>query len=565
MIEIQEKIVNDIDNEIINENIFRSFLIEKYENNEIIMKEGSYQNIQLFSIKNSVNNNSIINFADIEYELKELYNLNNETRLMVFLAEIRKEGYNFPIIEYKIYDLDTRKKLNLSLASKTTINIGYHFEIEKGEEHKYNPFDKYYSDPCLQAISKDGFNMIINDRIDEFLNNNYSLCEKNCKYKGYNSETGIIECECSLKDKFRNLSEILNDDNLLYSELKKYNQNTNFYVISCYKLLFNKNAILKNIGNYIVIFLFIAFLITYFIFIIKGYDKMNNILKKMVNAKFYYLSNKDNNRPINDQIKRVGYSDIYFSKDNLTKFGQSSLFKKLEPEIKKILEKTNQEINWLSYDIAKDIDNRKFFQYYFYLIQRNNLVLYSFTNLLDYNLRLIKIYLFILSIEIFIVINTIFFNDTTLHKIYINKGNINFKENYLKIFYSFIISNIIILGMKYLISIESYIIQIKEVTKKAKVYKAYITIIKKTFKRYLIFAVINILFILFSWIYLSCFFFVYKNSQIYLIINTIICFIFSLVYPFGYCFIPTIIRFIALGDKNNDKNWLYKISQYLQF
>ena len=407
--------------------------------------------------------------------------------------------------------------------------------------------------------------MIINDRINEFLNNNYSLCEKNCRYKGYNSQAEIIICECNLKKKFRNLSDVLNDDDLLYSNIKKYNRKTNFYLLSCYKSLYNNDIIIENIGNYVSIFLFISFIISCIIFIIKGYDAIIYNFNKIVSARFYYLENQQNNTPINKPMRRIGDKDLYFSKDTDSKFGLSSSYKQLEPEIKQILEKTNQEINWLSYRVAINKDNRNFCQYYFYLVRRNNLVLFTFTNILDYNLRSIKVYLFIFSIEIFIVINTIFFNDSTIHKIYINKGNIKFKENYIKIFCSFIISNIIILGLKYLVSIESDIIQIKHMKNIKEVYKIYVKKIKKTFKKYLIFTIINIFFIPFSMIYLPCFFYVYKNSQIYLIINTSICFIFSFLFPFVYCFIPTILRFIALEDKNSEKNWLYKISQFLQF
>ena len=197
-----------------------------------------------------------------------------------------------------------------------------------------------------------------------------------------------------------------------------------------------------------------------------------------------------------------------------------------------------------------------------YLVQRKNLILFSFTNSTDYNLKIIKIYLFFYSILIFFVINTLFFNDSLIHNLYVNKGNINFKENYLRILGAIIISNVIIFGTQYLLLIESDIIKIKQVTKKEIINKLYTKIIKNIVKRYIIFAVINIILIILSWLYLSCFFVVYKNDQIYLIINLFIGFIFTLIYPFVFCFIPTIIRFISLSDKNRER--MYKVSQILQ-
>ena len=116
--------------------------------------------------------------------------------------------------------------------------------------------------------------------------------------------------------------------------------------------------------------------------------------------------------------------------------------------------------------------------------------------------------------------------------------------------------------MKFLVLTESDIIKIKQETKKETINKLYMKTIKKIYKRYAIFAVINIILILISWLYLSCFFVVYKKDQIYLIINTIISFICSLLYPFVFCFIPSILRFISLSNKN--RILMYKLSQFLQ-
>ena len=53
---------------------------------------------------------------------------------------------------------------------------------------------------------------------------------------------------------------------------------------------------------------------------------------------------------------------------------------------------------------------------------RNNLLLFSFFIKDDYNSQIIKICLFFFSFALYFAINTLFFNDSTMHKIYENEG-----------------------------------------------------------------------------------------------------------------------------------------------
>ena len=64
------------------------------------------------------------------------------------------------------------------------------------------------------------------------------------------------------------------------------------------------------------------------------------------------------------------------------------------------------------------------------------------------------------------------------------------------------------------------------------------------------------------WFYLACFCAVYKNTQIYLIKDTLISFGTSMIYPFGLYFFPVIFRMNALKRKNKD--CMYNFSKILQ-
>ena len=45
---------------------------------------------------------------------------------------------------------------------------------------KHNPKSGYYNDICYKATSENNTDITLNDRRDEFINNNMSICEKNC-------------------------------------------------------------------------------------------------------------------------------------------------------------------------------------------------------------------------------------------------------------------------------------------------------------------------------------------------------------------------------------------------
>ena len=82
--------------------------------------------------------------------------------------------------------------------------------------------------------------------------------------------------------------------------------------------------------------------------------------------------------------------------------------------------------------------------------------------------------------------------------------------------------------------------------------------------KFILFFILGFIFILFFWYYLSIFGVIYKNSQLYLIKDTLISFGLSLLYPFGIYLLPGIFRIYALASKENKRKYLYKFSKLLQ-
>ena len=81
--------------------------------------------------------------------------------------------------------------------------------------------------------------------------------------------------------------------------------------------------------------------------------------------------------------------------------------------------------------------------------------------------------------------------------------------------------------------------------------------------RNIIYFIMSILILTFFWYYLSGFCAVYQNSQFHVIKNTLISFIFGLIYPLIINLFPCIIRKISLNS--NNKECMYKIGIIIHF
>jgi hypothetical protein len=216
------------------------------------------------------------------------------------------------------------------------------------------------------------------------------------------------------------------------------------------------------------------------------------------------------------------------------------------------------EINILMYKEAIKIDRRTYFEYYISLLKRKQILIFTFFIKNDYNSRCIKISLFLFYFSLFFTVNALFFDDDTMHKIYIDKGKYDFIYRIPFIIYSTLISSVINSFVKFLSLSENNIIEIKNNIGDYILIKKYIKI------KIILFYVLNFLLLLFFWYYISCFCAIYKNTQMHLIKDTLISFGLSLLYPIGLCFLPGIFRLPSLRASKQDKECIYKISNFIQ-
>ena len=130
--------------------------------------------------------------------------------------------------------------------------------------------------------------------------------------------------------------------------------------------------------------------------------------------------------------------------------------------LKKIMNYNNDEKNELSYELDLIYDKRNYCQYYCSLLRLKHGLIFSFCYCEDYNSKIIKIDLFFVEFTINYTINALFFNDETMHKIYINKGAFDLENQIPLTIYSFLISMVLDIPLTFLALSNDNIIELKQ-------------------------------------------------------------------------------------------------------
>ena len=229
---------------------------------------------------------------------------------------------------------------------------------------------------------------------------------------------------------------------------------------------------------------------------------------------------------------------------------------------KKLYVRTDNELNDLSYEEALKYDRRTYLKFYFSLLQSNHLIFFSFSSKFDFNLRIIKMYLFFFDFTTFFFVNALFFTDETMGKINNDEGAFNFIYNLPQIIYSSIISAFINIIIKLLAITEESFINYRNIEKREEILKVGKKL-KRNFEiKFIIFFIIDFIFLGCFWIYLSCFSAVYHNTQIHLIKDTLISYATSFLSPFIIYLLSGLFRIPSL--KNKKRKFLFVISKILQ-
>jgi len=287
---------------------------------------------------------------------------------------------------------------------------------------------------------------------------------------------------------------------------------------------------------------------------------------------FKKSKNLNKNIQINaSTIKKINV--INLNNNNTIQQGKSLIIKKINAmteekiirKCKNIMAFNYSEINNLSYKLALKYDQRSYCEYYLSLLKTKHILICVFFNNRDYNSRIIKLDLFFISFAISYAVNALFFNDETIEKIFEDKGMFNFIYHIPQILYSCLISAVLNAILKLFALSEDSVIEFKQDknTKNAK--KRKMDLESKLRCKFAIFFILGFIVLLFCWYYLIMFCAIYRNTQVYLIKDTLISFGLSLCYPLFIYLSPGIFRIPSLSDRKRKRSYLYSISKILQF
>ena len=257
--------------------------------------------------------------------------------------------------------------------------------------------------------------------------------------------------------------------------------------------------------------------------------------------------------------KRIG--NEYVLKFNKNRNEELTEIQKLK--IAESLKYNDNELNNLGYKKAFLYDKRTFLQYYLSLLFTKH-ILFQIFNKKDYNSRSIKVLLLFFNFSSCYAINALFFNDDTVHQIYEDEGDFNFIYQLPQIAYSTLISYFVDNLTAYLALSEDNVIELKQDKDLENLSEKGKKVISTLKIKFILFFIINFIFILLFWYYLSCFCAVYKNSQYHLFKDTLICLGIGYITPFGTNLIIALIRVNSLKTYTKGNKILFNFSGFLQ-
>ena len=304
------KKLNEEINQMIDDDLLKNFTdkddsIEiKGENNSIFQLTTSDNELNRYSGKLlNENNLSIIDLGACGTTLKSLYHIDPNLSLIIKKFEkitISAERN----VQYEVYHPLTKEKLNLSLCNSNTIDLYIPITLEQKildlyddlQNSGYDLFDindPFYNDLCSPYKSENGTDVLLSDRKNDYYNNNYTTCQSNCEYSQFISEYKFLKCECKIVVDDINIHDFNKFSKKISKNFYDILQNSNYKTLKCYNLVFNKNYFVKNIGNFIVLGLFVCYLCFFIIFIIKGISPLKEDILHSINNESEINNNKN--------------------------------------------------------------------------------------------------------------------------------------------------------------------------------------------------------------------------------------------------------------------------------
>ena len=240
-------ITNIIEYLILNININNiddgNYIIINVKNKQIIFTSTLNQK------NNKEENNITLNLGHCENILKNKYNISKNDSLYILQIISEEFGMKIPKIEYEIYyplyNINELTKLNLKFCQGTKIDISIPVKIED-QLDKYNSTSDYYNNICSKETSESRTDISLNDRRNEFVNNNLTICEEKCNLIEYNFTIEKAKCSCDIKTSISSYGDIKFNKNDFFKNFIDIKNLLNIKMLKCYKKVLKFKELKKN-------------------------------------------------------------------------------------------------------------------------------------------------------------------------------------------------------------------------------------------------------------------------------------------------------------------------------
>lgn len=591
-----EDLIDNIDQSILN----------LYEDVDIVMTESfilgiyntSKEDTELMKELSEQNGLSLIDLGSCEDILKKQYSIPDEEPLIIVKIELERENEKTNQLEYAVYSL-SGEKLNLEYCNKANIVIISNIKNTEGMDIDlaielaelgidiYDSQDDFFNDLCYSFTSSSKTDVILNDRKTDYFRN-ISFCEENCEYSGIDLENKKVNCTCEAK------TDILSKETVktFAKQFKNTLSNSNFKVIKCIGKAFSIDIFTNNVGNYFMLFMILCNTSCLLFYIIYGID---NLKKTMYLSLFGNNISNPPNRSDEDAtcdvspgISKCKTTNGHFSSTNfiilmkptLRKKGTYNMVEKNTSLTNSAEFKSNHdltdihnetssislspkydkyEINYIKYEEAVKYDKRTKMSMFLSILVLKHPLIYAFFINDKYTIKSISISMFIISEQMGLAFNALFYTDGYISNQYKHEGNIDIIASLPKSIYSSLFSIGLSIVFGFLTSSKSILMKIllfsdqKEKDDLNKVLRC--IRIKLAFYFTLIF-----IFSIFFWYYVTAFCAVYQNSQVGWLIGAVISIALGLITPVAMSLFVFIFRVIGIEKKSRCS---YKVSNFL--
>ena len=221
------------------------------------------------------------------------------------------------------------------------------------------------------------------------------------------------------------------------------------------------------------------------------------------------------------------------------------------------------EINELDYDNSAFHDKRNFIRIYYSFLKYNCIIIFTFFVYEDFNLNFVKYALLVFYALLYLTFSTAFFNNNTIHNIYINEGDYVITYHLWKIFLAFILSLIFIKLIKWWITFyRRKSLRMKLLKRYTDAKNEILRMIDQYHFHLKIFFPISCVLLILFWYYISTVCAVFRYSYWHLLLNWAFCAAFHLGYSIVLNIIPTVFRYVAL---KKGINCLYTASKIISY